>query len=816
MINRTAVLLCALLWAGPRLFSQAPAPPTIRKIEVRGNVRVPTATILHYISAAPEKPYNEAQVRSDLRRLYDVGMFQRVDIQTRDAEPGQIDLIYEVREQPVVSEFLIEGLGQAEQEQIQHQLKQEKLEVQPWTPFRPGAVNKTASFIRAYLRTHKHPLSEVRILTEDERPGTIRIRLAVQAGPELDVGEVQFSGNHSIPVRQLAAQLKFMHSAPFFMPWASGMVMAETTAADLENLRRYYMSKGFAAARIGKPEIVVRDFPRPYRIPLPKINGPKQKLSVLIPVVEGPVYRLESVKSEGGSQIAAAEMGALLAKIPAPSRYDYSLLDSTRQKMVDALGHYGYALAQVELAQDINDTEHTVAAVYRIRPGNPVAIGKIKFDGNTRVRDRFLRRELVPREGDVFDSAKLDRSIQRLNRVGIVQEIRRADVSLEMNDTTQQLDITFKVREKERQGIYGTGGTGGIGGGYLGVLYTAFDLLGLGESLSLQVDGGASQRNALLNIVGTRFLGLPFTLGLSVFHRLTNFNIASIVPDAADLVHLLKHRTTGAGLSGAYPISSKVQVGVAAQFEKLSLTETAVGGGVAQRKVQNRTELSPNFVFDSTQGTGPGIRGPRFAFTTSWAGTTLLRSVDSTAQSFRFSEYFGDPITGGRNSFAFRIQAAAMRPRNGVALTLDRRFYPGDEIVRGFNRGGLTPWAYGTGTNRPAPVGADTVFGISMEYRIPIQGPVSAAAFIDLGWSALSRNHVDQDTGSRLINETNRILRASVGGEFRVQLPVIRQPGRFIFSWNPLRLGSLLQGKSGLLQLADPRRTFHFALGDRF
>jgi len=817
MIRRIILLICLLLTV-PQLFPQASPRLTIRKVQVQGNLRIPTDTILHYVSAVPDTVYDEGKIRGDLRQLYALGLFQSLDIATQEAGEGRVDVIYRVHESPFISEFVIEGLNQAQQDQVRRLLEQEKLMVQTETPFRPGAVNRTANFVHTWLQMHKYPFSEVRVIADEERQGTTKVRLSIHTGPRLDVGEIRFDGNRTVATRDLLKQMQYTRPVPYLTPWVTrGAYQPESLAADLEGLRRYYQSRGFAAARIGTPQVTARDFPRRWWMFLPKFGGTRQKLTLLIPVTEGSSYQLVSVAAQGSAKAAAAQVAEIIASVKSPGSYDYQLLDAKRQKIVDALGHAGYGLAQVELEQAINDDERTVGALYKIYAGNPVAIGKIRFEGNTRLREKFLRREVIAREGEIFDSAKLDGSIKRLNRSGMIKEVQRSDVALEMNEKTESLDITFKIKEKDRQGIYGTGGTGGVGGGYLGILYTAFDLLGLGESLSLQIDGGASQSNMLLNIIGTRFLGLPFNLGLSVFHRLTNFNVASVVPDATDLIHVLKHRSTGMGLSGAYPVTSKIQVGLSTQFERLTISEENPNGGLVQTNVQNRTELAPTFVLDATKGAGPETRGTRFAFVNSWGGTTLLRSVDSTAQSVRFSEYIGDPLTKGRNSFAAGVQAAIMRPRNGVPLALDRRFYPGDEIVRGFPRGGLTPWAYPSDTQTsPNPLGADTVLGFSLEYRVPIQGPLSAAAFVDLGWSRISKKNLDASAGSSLIDATNGLLRGSLGGELRLQLPMIRQPGRLIFSWNFLRLSMLLQGKSGLLRLADPRGTIHFALGDRF
>jgi len=812
-------IVCCLLGAANNLKSQDQNHPLVRSVQVSGNERIPTDTILHYVSSVPGKAYDAGRAGHDLRKLFDLGVFQNLDIQTRDAGPTQIDVIYLVHELPFVSEFAIEGVGPAEDAQLHRLLETEKLIPQETMPYQPSTAVKAANVVRDYFRARKYPFADVRVLTEDGKGNTTRVRLSVNEGPHLAIGEVRFSGNTSIPSAELLDQFQQSRPTPLYAPWMSqGAYLRESLTADLESLRRYYQSRGFAAVSIGEPQIFASNFTGHWWIPFPGLRGAGQKLSLVIPIVEGPRFSLESVKLEGNAEVASSDVAKIFASIKVPADYDSSKLETARQKMVEALGHAGYALALAQLEQAVNDKDRTVRALYRITAGDPVAIGRIEFKGNRRIRDKFLRREVVPREGEVFDSAKIDKTIKHLNRSGMVKELERSDVALEMNEKTEALDITFKVKEKDRQGIYGTGGTGGIAGGYLGTIYSAFDLLGLGESLTMQMDGGAAQSNMLLDIVGSRFLGFPFTLGLSIFHRLTNFNVASILPDATDLVHLLRQKSTGTRLSGAYPVTTKMQVGLSGQFERLTTADDVVGDSSGTvTTIQRRTDLSPSFVFNSTQGEGTGMRGFRFTTTDSWSGELFLRTIDTTAQSFRLSEYVADPITRGRNSFAFRMQGAVTRPQNNVPLTLDRRFFPGDEIVRGFNRGNMSPWAFENGSQAaPTPVGADTVLSVSVEYRIPIQGPLSAAAFADFGWSGLSRKSSSLDQGFSLIEETNRLLRVSVGAEFRLQLPVVHLPGRLIFSYNPLRLDTLIQSGGSPLRLADPRGTIHFALGDIF
>jgi outer membrane protein insertion porin family len=792
-------LITSLLAGAPT----APAPPTIRHVEVEGNSRVPALSILRQVSAKPELPFDAAKSEQDIKKLYDMGFFEDVQVSSRDAGEGQIDLIYRVREYPYISSFSIEGIDEKLEDQIRTELKKEKLELLPATPFRPSAANKAAMTVRDFLRSRKHPNADVKVITQKQGTG-LRVLYQVDPGQRLEVGSVKFAGNESIPESELLKQMKHSRPAPFWSRWAgAACYIPDELASDLQRIRLYYRSQGFAEATVGAPHIQA------------SARGDKQHIEIDIPVYEGSRYRLTSFKVEGNIKSGAAEINKLVKSVPTLSQYNYSLLESTRQKVADVLGHYGYALARVDLEHSSDEEARTIQAVLRINTGEPVVVGRIQFVGNYRIPDKFLRREIRAREGEIYDSAKLDESVRRLNKSNLLKELRREDVALKMNEETNLLDVTFNVKERDHQGIYGTGGTGGIGGGYLGLIFTAFNLLHLGESLSMELDGGAAQSNMLLNIIGTHFLGTPFTLGLSVFDRYTNLNVANIVPGPESLVSVLLRRSAGAGLSGAYPLSTNLQAGMGFQVEHDSISNSSPGVGIVPGR-SFRSEVAPFLLFDKTTGSGPATRGYRLSYSQGLDGSVFSRSIDSTRESVQITRYAGDPFTKGRNSFAFQLQGALVRPHAGGPLFLENRFYPGNETVRGFSRGSLSPWVAvpSESGDRLQAAGADTVLGFSTEYRVPISGPLSGVAFFDLGWTHLDQGAVSQlGTGARLIDKTNGLLRASLGGELRLQLPMIRQPARLIFSWNPLRLNTFFSSPSSVLRLVEPRKSLRFALG---
>lgn len=780
-------------------FSDESIIPTIRNVLVEGNSRIPAESIRRRLSTAPKSQFTPQKSREDLRKLYDLGIFENVQIETREVGGGVVDIVYRVREYPFISSFSIEGIDAKLEEQIREHLKKEKLELQPATPFKPAAANKAALAIRNFLRSRKHPNAGVRIETE-KRGDAIRVAFEVTEGQKLEVGVVRFSGNNSISSSELMREMQFARPAHFWARWGgAARYVPEELYSDLQRITNYYKSHGFAVATVSEPKVRTTNV------------GSKQRIEIQIPIVEGERYRLASVKVEGHMRSGADEINRMVGAIGTPCDYNYSLLDSTRQKIVDILGHYGHGLARVTLEQTPNATDRTVKAVYRVDAGDLIAIGRVQFQGNNRIPDKFLRRELRSLEGEVFDSAKLDKSVDRLNKSNLLQEVRRTDFVFKLNEETNMLDLTINVKEKERQGIYATGGTGGINGGYLGLLYTAFNFLHLGETLSLELDGGAAQSNMLLNIVGTRFLGSPFTLALSVFNRYAGFNVANVVPSAESLVQVLKKRSRGAGLSGAYPITGNLSVGLGFETEQDSVT------GVSIPTKTLRSEAAPFVLFDKTRGTGVNTRGYRMTYSQAWDGSLFLQSLDSTRNAVQVTRYFSDPWTKGRNSFAFNLQGSWVRASGGGPLFLERRFYPGDESVRGFSRGSLSPWVFVPGNSALQAGGADTVLGFSTEYRVPIRGALSGLGFFDLGWTHLNpRDAAQLGTGARLIDATNGVLRASLGGELRLQLPMIHQPARMIFSWNPLRLNTVFSSPSSVLKLAEPKTSLRFALGSLF
>jgi outer membrane protein assembly factor BamA len=153
-------------------------------------------------------------------------------------------------------------------------------------------------------------------------------------------------------------------------------------------------------------------------------------------------------------------------------------------------------------------------------------------------------------------------------------------------------------------------------------------------------------------------------------------------------------------------------------------------------------------------------------------------------------------------------------------LLLASRIYPGEEFLRGFRSGELTPYvlleqtsADGRVVQRASSQGANLFSAFNAEYRVPLASRVEMAGFFDAGTSWLLPRWVGPSQPP-ILRGTNGALRASTGLELRIHLPVIQQTVRFYYAVNPLRMAETFLLPDGTrFRPTDRRGAFGWAIG---
>src|SRR5204863_1939684 len=565
---------------------------------------------------------------------------------------------------------------------------------------------------------------------------------------------------------------------------------------------------------------------------------------ITIKIEENDQYRVGDVKVTGAKQFNETVVKSVLGLVPGEVFNEERLRKSFEnlKKLYGARGYINFTAVPV---QDFDEARKLVNLNINVDEDRQFYVNRIAFAGNTTTRDKVIRREVMVEEGQVFNSAAWDMSLQRLNQLGYFDEIKPEDAEVKPSPTEPQVDINLKVKEKGRNSIGFNGGVSGIGGSFLGLSYETNNLLGFGETLAVTLQGGTRQSQYQFSFTEPYLFDRPLTTGFSVFNTSFRYDQAreyfgidpSKLPQGLGFENRLNFEQKGAGfnLYGSYPFkiwnrfglnfginhsqTSAINPATQDYFSAVktqqdqSFISSQGGGGFSNFHAHT---LIPSFSFNKTNG--PAISptsGSSLSTTFEYTGGFLGGTVNYFRPTMDYRFY--KPMNKGRNTLAVRFLSSFVNGFGGTAVPYYQRFFMGGDFdIRGFDFRAVSPIAFvvrnvnvtdpetGNTVSRPFDdivyVGGDTQGVLNVEYRIPIIGRVvTAAPYFDIGnaWvlkkSQLTRQVYDsegklQTETVRFLPGTNSGFRTSTGVELQVMMPVINAPFRLIFAFNPNRI----------------------------
>ncbi len=204
--------------------------------------------------------------------------------------------------------------------------------------------------------------------------------------------------------------------------------------------------------------------------------------------------------------------------------------------------------------------------------GKQFFVRRIDFSGNTTTRDKVIRRELLVDEGDIYNTTLWEAQHAAPESAGLFRSAEeKTAVDIKRDTKTDTVDITLKVKERGKNSIQLNGGVSGIAGSFIGFSYSTNNLLGLGETLSLNSQLGTAQDNVTIGIHGAvlpgqadagRLHGVLYALRLQPGARGVDSGGAEPDPavQPAGLAEPAELRVQFARLHGVHQLSSAAQL----------------------------------------------------------------------------------------------------------------------------------------------------------------------------------------------------------------------------------------------------------------
>jgi outer membrane protein insertion porin family len=437
-----AASICALLGAtlGRAQAPQAAAPqgpPIVRSIDVEytGPGTVSKERILAQMRTKVGQPYSNEVVEQDIAALYKTGSIQNVRIFAQPQGDG-LRVIVAVQTRSILREIVIDG---AERVKAQRLRKLIKLKLNQ--PVNEQQLEEARQkIIEVYQGRGFTDVSvQFRIDPIDEKRGTARVVYTVTEGVKGAVSRINFEGNTHFSAKVLRKQMKTRGKTPISFLDKSGRFDDVQLQQDIDKIREFYQDHGYI-------DVEIKDVRRE--------RMEKGPMVLTIVIAEGPQYHVRKLTITGYQNTTEQRIRVLL-KMKEGSVYSPKQLRDDAKAVADAYGSGGY----VDLVVQPEGAPAGPALIdvhYNIEEGVRSFVNRVNIEGNTRTKDKVIRREVLVAPGDVFNTVRVDITKKRLENLGYFAKV---ETYPEETDIPGRKDLTILVQEKRT-------GSLSFGGGY--------------------------------------------------------------------------------------------------------------------------------------------------------------------------------------------------------------------------------------------------------------------------------------------------------------------------------------------------------------
>lgn len=494
LLALAAVLV--LGWTGARA-AESPVGKVVDQIVPVNNKAFTKEQILSQMRTRAGRPYDEAVIQDDVRRLLNTKWFAPggVKIKTALGSDGRVTVFVEVVElSNIVREVIFLGHQHLSEDELY-----DLTGIRRGGPLNPAMNQLAAQAVLSKLREDGRYYASVN-LKEGGKLSDSRVVMEIVEGPVVRVKAVEFRGNEAASSGRLATQILTKGALiPGVVTPLSQKFQPAMIEEDKRKLVEYYHKLGHLEARVREEIVPSRDDPA--------------QVNVVYHVVEGPSYQVEAVRIDGNESLGEERIRKVTHLKPG-ERYDRDVVQADLERIKRLYGNGGYSVNAVESVFAIPDKPGVVNVHYQIlEPARePDRVGQIIIEGNDITAQRVILNELGLYPGQILQYPKLEEARMNLIRRGIFDQEDPPSVEvIPRDDGSNFKDIRVRVKET-RTGMAAltanVNSDAGVNGSIV-VNQRNFDILRVPTSLDDLFSGkafrGGGQELRLEAMPGTQF-----------------------------------------------------------------------------------------------------------------------------------------------------------------------------------------------------------------------------------------------------------------------------------------------------------------------
>ncbi len=627
----------------------------IADVKVVGGERIEAEAVKAVVKSKKGEILRPEQIREDIRAIYAMGYFEKVDAQVTDTAAGKI-LTFVVQENPTVQEIRVTGQKKVKEKDILAAIS-----TRQYTVLQPSVVNDDVQkILKLYQQKGYHNADVKSSIEFPKDPRKATVTFAIKEGKKVYIKKITFTGNKSMSARKLRGVMQTKEKGFLSLFTERGILQREILETDTDRLTVFYHDQGFMDARVGKPEITLKD------------DG----FRIDIPVDEGERYKVSDVRVRGDMIDELPKIEKKLELKP-KGYFSREKVRSDMDTLSKAYMDEGYARVEVTPLVKREPETKSSDVTFEVKKNDKVRIGRVFITGNTKTRDNVIRREIQLFEGDYFSSSKLERSLTRLKKLDYFEDVQIEPVEAEQPHV---MNLHVKVREKLTGSISVGGGFSSDDGLFASGQIMQRNLFGKGQYIGLKAYFGQEAQRYIFSFTEPWLFGKPLAGGFDVYNWLRDYN--DFTKDA-----------TGVRLRTSYPFGNYSRGSVFYTYEEAEVTDVDPNASDYLKSQEGRyTKSSVTFGVerDTTDHHFLATRGMINAASVEFSSEALGSSSDFVKTEVLTGIYF--PLFWKfvgfvKGEFGY---LAELDDKNPVPI-YERFFLGGINSLRGFKWGDVGP-----------------------------------------------------------------------------------------------------------------------------
>ena len=481
-------ILSILTFSVLALSHQISSGVVISKIEVEGNRTVDKSLIINMSGLKPGSELDPPAIQDAIKRLYAMKLFSDVQVEGKQTN-GEMELYIRVKEYPRASSIQISGNKKVKTDEIK-----EKLNTTLGKVISPMDVKVDVDNIKSIYREEGYLAAQIEShVLQTDKEGEVALEFKITEGEKVKIKKISIQGNQVFEDKKIKKQMKNKENRW----WRSGEFDPEKFEEDKEKIVEFYRKKGYLDAGIISDSIWYDSL------------SPKD-MYIQILLTEGDRYKFGEASWEGNKLFSEEKLNKLV-KFKKDEIYDQEKYEETLGNIYSLYQEEGHIYVMVE---DNTTTRDSIVNIdYHITEGMPANVRKINIQGNTKTKEKVIRRELSILPGQKFRRSSLMRSIRDVMYLNYFGNVEPDYEVLENGD----IDLSIKVEEKPTgQIMFGAGYSardklvGNIG---LGIP----NLFGNGQSARLNWDFGKTRQTVEISFTEPWFKDTPTSVGFDIY-----------------------------------------------------------------------------------------------------------------------------------------------------------------------------------------------------------------------------------------------------------------------------------------------------------